>query len=495
MALDDKDLVSIQEVRNLARKSHSAQKKLAEMNEDQIDKILKNMVYVAEENAVVLAEMAVRETGFGNVKDKTTKNRFASSIVYDSIRNMQTIGVIHEDPIKKTIEIAEPMGVLMGIIPSTNPTSTAIFKSIIAIKSRNTIVLSPHPSALECTLAAANLMHKAAVEAGAPEGCISCISKPSMEATNALMRLPETALIIATGGSAMVKSSYSVGKPALGVGPGNVPTYIEKTANVPDAVRKIIASKTFDNGTICASEQSVIVEKCNYDFVVEEFRRQGGYFMTSEETSIVSKALFTGPGHAMNGKLVGRTPEVIAKTTGISIPKNTVVLLGEQHGVGKEWPLSYEKLTTVLGFYVVDDWKEACDLCIQLINNGGVGHSLSIHTEDRDMVMKFSAKPVFRILVNSPSSQGGIGATTGLAPSLTLGSGTWGGSSTSDNVTPLHLINIKRIAYGIIEPVQVLNNSNTVTRLYPDEIDSALISEIVAQVVKSIEERGRMNGG
>lgn len=487
MTLTDKDLVSVQEVRNLARRSKAAQQKLAEMDAGSIERILQNMVRVAEENAVLLAEMAVRETGFGKVADKTFKNRFASTGVYDAIRNMKTIGIIREDPVQKTIEIAEPVGVLMGIIPSTNPTSTAIFKALIAIKTRNAIVLSPHPSALACTLKAAELMHGAAVAAGAPADCITCIAKPSMEATNELMRLPETAMIIATGGAAMVKASYSVGKPALGVGPGNVPAYIEKTADIPNAVRKIIASKTFDNGTICASEQAVIVERANRDQIMAEFRRQGGYFMTAEETAKVSQALFTGSGHAMNAQLVGRSPQVIAEKTGISIPLGTTVLLGEQQGVGKDWPLSYEKLTTVLGFYTVEDWHEACELCIGLINNGGVGHSLSLHTEDRDMVMKFSAKPVFRILVNSPSSQGGVGATTGLAPSFTLGSGTWGGSSTSDNVTPLHLINIKRIAYGIREPGEVLQEA---TNPAEKGLSSDLVAEIVSRVVRSLEAKG-----
>ncbi len=490
MTLADKDLVSIQEVRDLARKSKIAQQKLAEMDAPQIERILLNMVRAGEENAVMLAEMAVKETGFGKVADKTFKNRFASSGVYSYIKDMKTIGIIREDPVQKLIEIAEPVGVLMGIIPSTNPTSTAIFKALIAIKSRNTIVLSPHPSALACTLKAAQLMHDAAVAAGAPVDCISCISKPSMEATSELMRLPETAMIIATGGSAMVKASYSVGKPALGVGPGNVPTFIEKTADIPNAVRKIISSKTFDYGTICASEQAIIVERSIRDKVMAEFRRQGGYFMTPLETDKVSKALFTGAGHAMNAKLVGRSPEVIAEATGITVPPGTTVLLGEQQGVGKEWPLSYEKLTTVLGFYTVENWQEACDLCISLIKNGGVGHSLSIHTEDRDMVLKFAAKPVFRILVNSPSSQGGVGATTGLAPSFTLGSGTWGGSSTSDNVTPLHLINTKRIAYGILEPEEVLGEAPGVPAPSPAGINAVLLAEIVSRVVKSLEAKG-----
>lgn len=482
----DFDLQSIQETRNLAQKGKSAQEKLAKFNDVQINKIISNMVKAAEENALSLAEMAVLETGFGKVQDKVIKNLHASTELNKSIKDMKTIGVINEDKEKKTMEIAEPVGLLMGIIPSTNPTSTTIFKSIIAVKSRNGIVISPHPSALSCTLKATNLMHDAAVAAGAPEGIISCISKPSMKATNELMKCNEINMIIATGGSAMVKAAYSAGKPALGVGPGNVPAFIEKTADITKAVGNIIASKTFDNGTICASEQSVIVEECKREEVIAEFKRRGGYFMTQEETDKVAANLFVN-GHAMNAKMVGKSAQVIAKTAGITIPEGTKVLLGEQTGVGPVYPLSYEKLTTVLAFYTVKDWEEACQLSLKLIYNGGVGHSFSIHTNDTDMVMKFAEKPVFRILVNTGSSQGGVGVSTGLSPSFTLGSGTWGGSATSDNVTPMHLINIKRIAYGLKDCVEQVpypaddelekdrNNSQLLT----------IVDELVALLKKS----------
>lgn len=444
----DYDLESIQEARTLARKGKKAQQELAHYTADQIDRIIKKMVSVAEENAVILAKMAVEETGFGKVEDKIFKNHHASTELYAFIKDMKTVGVIKDDPDSKMIEIAEPMGLLMGIIPSTNPTSTVIYKSIISLKSRNGIVISPHPSALKATLKAAQLMNDAAVAAGAPENIVSCISKPSMQATNELMRSEEIALIIATGGAAMVKAAYSVGKPALGVGPGNVPSYIEKTADVKKAVADIIASKTFDNGTICASEQAVIVEEAMEAEIISEFQRQGGYFMTEEETAKVAQKLFV-KGHAMNARLVGRSPQVIAEAAGISIPDGTKVLLGRQTGVGEGYPLSYEKLTTVLGFYTVKNWEEACEISIALLNNGGVGHSFAIHTQDKELLMKFAEKPVFRILVNTGSTQGGVGASTAIAPAFTLGCGTWGGSATSDNVTPEHLINIKRIACGI----------------------------------------------
>ena len=325
----DNDLCSIQEARDLARLGKAATDIIADYTEEQINKIICNMVRVAEENAACLAQMAVEETGFGKVEDKTFKNHLASGVLYDSIKDMKTIGVINEDNVNKIIEVAEPVGLVMGIVPSTNPTSTTIFKSIIAIKSRNAIVFSPHPSAAKCTIKAAQLMHDAAVEAGAPKNIVGCITKPSLGATNELMKSKEVSLIIATGGPAMVKAAYSAGKPALGVGAGNSPAYIERTANVQQAVRNIMASKTFDNGTICASEQSIICEECNHDLVVEEFKKQGAYFMTDEETEKVCRLLFKN-GHAMNAKFVGTSPQVIANAAGISIPQGTKVLIGEQ---------------------------------------------------------------------------------------------------------------------------------------------------------------------
>jgi len=372
----DKDLRSIQEARDLARLGKVAANKIADYTEEQIDKILRNMVRVAEENAVCLAQMAVEETGFGKVEDKTFKNHLAATILYESIKDMKTIDIIREDEVNKIIEIAEPVGLVMGIVPSTNPTSTAIFKAMISIKSRNAIVFSPHPSAAKCTIKAAQLMHDAAVEAGAPENVITCVTSPSIGATNELMKSKEVAIIIATGGPGMVKAAYSAGKPALGVGAGNSPAYIEKTANIEQAVRNIMASKTFDNGTICASEQSIICEECNEAAVIQEFKKHGGYFMTKEETDKVCKLLFKN-GHAMNAKFVGRSPQVIASAAGIEIPQGTKVLIGRQNGVGEGNPLSFEKLTTVLGFYTVKDCYQACDLSIELLQNG-IGHTMSI---------------------------------------------------------------------------------------------------------------------
>ena len=487
------DLQTVQEARNLARQAQKAEDVFCKFTNEQVDRILQNMVRVAEENAAKLARMAVEETGFGKVEDKIIKNQVASRDVYNYIKDMKTIGVIHEDTVNRITEIGEPVGVVLGIIPSTNPTSTVIYNAMIALKARNTIVFSPHPAALKCTVEAARLMAEAAETAGAPLGTISTITHPSMGATNELMHSEEVKMIIATGGSAMVKAAYSCGKPALGVGPGNGPSYIERTADVKKSVEDIMLSKTFDYGTICASEQSIVVEECNRTQVVEEFKRQGGYFMTKEETDKVCQLLFKN-GHAMNAKFVGRSPQVIADAAGITIPAGTRVLIGEQDGVGNGYPLSYEKLTSVLGFYTVRDWQDACDLCIRLLKNCGLGHTMSIHTEDPEIVRRFYEKPVFRIIVNTPATQGGTGISTGLAPAFTLGCGTWGGSATADNVTPLHLMNIKRVAYGIREvkpsvPYTGQTTSCGTTAAATGSDDDQLIS-VVNEVLQLLKQKG-----
>ena len=460
----DLDLRSIQEARDLARQGAAAAKQMAGYTSEQIDRILKSMVEAAREHAACLGRMAVEETGFGKALDKAYKNHAASVLLYEDIRDMKTVGIISEDPEKKILEVAAPAGLIMGIVPSTNPTSTVIYKSMIAIKAGNAIVFSPHPSAAKCTLKAAEVMREAAIKAGAPEGVIGCVSMPTMAATNELMHCKEVALIIATGGPGMVKAAYSAGKPAIGVGAGNSPAYIERSADVKAAVEAIMASKTFDNGTICASEQSIICETCNRQQVVDELKRQGAYFMTREETEKVCRLLFKN-GHAMNAKFVGRTPDVIAQAAGISIPMGTRVLIGEQDGVGEGYPLSYEKLTTVLAFYTVEDWKQACELSIQLLQNG-IGHTMSLHTQNEDIVRKFAVKPASRILVNTGGSMGGTGISTGLNVAFTLGCGTCGGSSVSENVSPLNLINVKKVAYGLKNCATLMQDDKSFC--YPD---------------------------
>lgn len=463
----DVDLCSIQEARDLVRNGKQAANIIATFSDEQIDAILKNIVKAVGANAYYLADMAVEETGFGKVRDKAYKNYAASYLLYDEIKDMQTSGILDFDEQHKVFNVAEPMGLLLGITPSTNPTSTIIFKSLIAIKSRNAIVFAPHPSAKRCSYAAVEIMRKAAVEAGAPQHIVGAIANPSLAATHELMNAKEVAMIIATGGPGMVKAAYSCGKPAIGVGAGNSPAYIERTANVEKAIRTIFASKTFDHGTICASEQSIICEEVNKDAVVRELVKQGGYMMSREETDKVCDLLFRGNTHgcnpAMNPKFVGRPALEIAEAAGISVPKTTKVLVGPQAGVGQGSPLSFEKLTTVLGFYVVKNWEEACALSIRLLQNG-IGHTMSMHTEDPDMILRFSSKPASRILINTGGSQGGTGISTGLPVSFTLGCGTGGGSSMSENLSPRHLVNVKTVAYGIKE----------VTSLFEDEVFQSL---------------------
>ncbi|MDR3164329.1 MAG: acetaldehyde dehydrogenase (acetylating) [Synergistaceae bacterium] len=451
MELTDRDLISIQEVRNLIAAAVSAQKRLALMSQDEIDLICEAMAKAGEENAERLAVMASEETGFGRPADKTIKNIFGSRAVYESVRDVKTVGVIGEDKKRRVVEVAVPMGVIAGLVPSTNPTSTVFFKSIIAIKSANAIIFSPHPGAKKCIAEAARVMADAAEKAGCPAGAVASIKTLTMQATEELMRHKCVSLILATGGAAMVRAAYSSGNPAIGVGPGNSPAFIERTADIPLSVKRIIDSKTFDNGTICASEQSVVTEECIRERVIEEFKRQGGYFLNDTEKSAVSSVLMRNSG-TMNPAIVGKSPQYIAKLARISVPDDVKVLLGFETEVGEGAPFSREKLCPVLAFYTERDWENACELCIRILNNEGAGHTLVIHSNNESVIREFALKkPVSRLLVNTPSALGGVGATTNLLPSLTLGCGAVGGSSSSDNIGPLNLINKRRLAYGVKE--------------------------------------------
>lgn len=490
----DRDLASLQEARNLVRAARKAQEIIKNFSQDQVDRIIDVMREAGEENSARLAMMAVSETGMGKYEDKCLKNFFASHYVFESIKTMKTVGIIREDNERKIWEIAEPVGVIAGIVPTTNPTSTVIYKAMIALKSRNAIVFSPHPSAVRCTLEAAKLMNQAAVSAGAPDGVISCLSIVTMGATNELMKHPETALILATGGSGLVKAAYSSGKPALGVGPGNVPAFVERSANLAKAAEHIIIGKTFDNGTICASEQAIVAEECIADELVLHLKRNGAYFLEPDEVQKVTKLVMLAQG-GMNPKVVGKDAKFIAQNAGINVPEKTTCLVAPLQSVGPQQPLSYEKLTTVIGFYRVRDWHEGCERCIELLQAGGIGHSLVIHSENEEIIREFGLKkPIFRILVNTPASLGGVGGTTGLAPSFTLGCGTWGGSSISENVTPLHLINIKRVAWPVRTPEQlalpqhmVATQSVTPEVTSPgSEINPEMIREIIEQVLRQI---------
>lgn len=477
----DNDLRIIQEARILARKAKEVQEILATYSEEQINKILASISEAVMENAQWLAKMAVEETKYGVVEHKVIKNIFASRDVYEYIKDLKTTGIIKEDPVNKVIEAAVPVGVILGIIPTTNPTSTLIHNSLCAIKAGNTIVFSPHPAAIKCSNATTQIINEAAVKAGAPDGIVSCLSNVSMQAVNELMHHDAIALIVATGGSAMVKAAYSAGKPALGVGPGNVPAFIERSANIKQAVKDIITSKTFDNGMICASEQAIIVDEPIQDEVINELKSQGCYFMNKEEVNKVSRVVMTPKG-GMNPALVGKLPRYIAKKAGIEIPQGTKMLIAPLEGYGPEYPLSYEKLTTVLGFYVAKDWQEGCALSIELLKLGGIGHSFAIHSQNDEIIREFIQKPVFRILVNTPSALGGIGFSTGLAPSMTLGCGTWGGSSLSENLTPLNLINIKKLSYGIKDIDLDVKEETCPGKYNLDEI-----TEIVKKVLDNIQ--------
>ena len=450
----DKDLASIQEARDLVKKAKAAQTVLAEMDQQQVDRIVAAMAHAAENAARKLAQMAVADTGFGKEEDKVVKNLFAACTVYRSIKDKKTIGIINEDTAKKMLEVAIPVGVVAGLVPSTNPTSTTIFKALISVKAGNALIVSPHPSALNCIGETVRILNSAAIEAGGPDGLVTMMTLPTLGGTAELMK--RSNMIIATGGSAMVKAAYSSGTPALGVGPGNVPAYIERTADIPNAVRRIIASKTFDNGTICASEQSVVTEECIRDEVIAQFRRQGGYFVSGEEQKKL-EAIMKRPGaDTVNPRIVGKSALEIAAMAGIQVPQDTKVILCHQDGVGKDYPFSIEKLSPLLAFYTEPDWQHACERCLELLRFGGIGHSLSIHTSNPELVRTFvMKKPVSRLLVNTGSTQGGIGATTGINPSFTLGCGAVGGSATSDNVTVHHLYQIRRAAYGLIEPEDV----------------------------------------
>lgn len=445
--INNQDLWSIQEARTLLQAAGQAKEILAGFDQQQTDRIVAAMAQAGYENAKRLAEMAVTETGFGVVADKILKNQFATKNVYEFIRDLKTVGMIHEDPVRRVMEIAEPMGVVVGLIPTTNPTSTVFYKALIALKSRNAIIFSPHPRAVKCTLEAARVMEEAAVAAGTPRGVVSCLTLATKEAADELMHHWQTAVILATGGSAMVKAAYSAGKPAYGVGPGNVPAFIERSADITKAVSDILSSKTFDNGTICASEQAIVVESAVADLVMTELKRQRGYFIPDSEIPRLEATVIL-PNGGVNPKVVGQGPQFIAGLAGIVIPEQTRVLIATLSGVGKNHPLSAEKLCPVLAFYIEPDWQKACERCFELLQYGGIGHSLVIHSQNHQIIQEFAMKkPVFRILVNTPSSQGAIGLTTGLTPALTLGCGTWGGSITADNVGPLHLINRKRLAY------------------------------------------------
>ncbi len=445
----DKDLTSIAEAQTLARRAKLAQVTLAEFSQDQIDRIVEAMATAVAPHAEALARLAVEETTFGVVADKIQKNLFASQRVFEFIKPMKTVGVINRIEDRKIIEIAEPFGVVAAIIPSTNPTSTAIYKILIAIKARCAVVMTPHPSAARCITRTADIMNEAGRRAGLPDGAIGWMTTVTLEGTQELMKAREVAVILATGGMGLVRAAYSAGKPAYGVGPGNAPCYIESSADVRKAASDILTGKSFDNGVLCSSPNSVVVDEAVEAEAKRQFKNLGGYFLSPAEAETLAKQLVT-PQRLPNPAFVGKSALDIAEKCGIAAPAGTRALIAELTGVGRDFPLSIEKLCPVLSYYVVKDWREGCERCKQILKYGGMGHTMSIHSQNDAVILEFGLhKPAYRICVNTPTTHGSIGLTTGLDPAMTLGCGGFGGNITSDNISPKHLLNIKRVAYEL----------------------------------------------
>ncbi len=453
MILADADLRSIQEARDLVRRSRKAWQTFKSFDQARVDRICEAMARAGSQASEKLARLAVEESGFGSVAGKYQKNKFCTDMLWQSLKDLKTVGVISRDDARRYYQVAEPYGVVLGIVPITNPTSTAMFKILISVKARNSIVISPHPRGVRCIGEATRILAEAARQEGAPDDLILCMSAPTLEGTHEAMRARETALILATGGPDLVRAAYSMGKPAYGVGPGNAPAYIERTADIHHAVRAIVGSQTFDNSTICASEQSVVIDKPIYAAVREEFTRNSAHWCTPEERAKLSAIVVRG--RRVNADIVGLYPHQIAKMAGFSVPETTTVLLTEETGVGWDHPLSVEKLSPILSVYCEDGWEAGCERCIEILNFGGRGHTLSIHSRDEEIIWRFVMdKPTHRILINAPSAQGAVGFGTGLVPSMTLGCGAFGGNITSDNISAHNLVLVKHVGYvyeGFVE--------------------------------------------
>ncbi|MBI5296677.1 MAG: aldehyde dehydrogenase family protein [Chloroflexi bacterium] len=444
----DNDLLSIQEARTLATQARDAQRKFLHASQAEVNRICEAMAQAAADASQTLARMAAEETGYGVPEHKVLKNLLSSKMLWEEMKDIPTVGVIRNNPQKGTYDIAWPMGVIAALTPSTNPTSTTMFKVLIAVKARNGIVVAPHPFAARCSAETVRIMTEAGERAGMPKGLISCMTRITLQGTQELMKHKYVALILATGGSDMVRAAHSVGKPAYGVGPGNVPVYVDRSADIQRAAKYIVASKAFDHSVICATEQSVVADAPIARQLEELMKAEGAYFADESLSKVLAKNLFVG--HLPNPKSVGKSPQQLAQMYGFSVPDWARIIVCKLRAVGAEDPLSGEKLTTVLGWYEVNGWEEGCERSLELINYGGRGHSLVIHATDNNVIMQFGLeKPVFRILVNTWGTLGATGFTTGVMPSMTLGSGGVGGAITGDNISVHHLYNIKRLAYEI----------------------------------------------
>lgn len=442
----DNDLLSIQEARSLATQARDAQRQFLHATQAEVDRICAAMAQAAADASVQLGKMASEETGYGVPEHKTLKNLLSSQLLWEAIKDIPTVGVIRSDPVKKTYDIAWPMGVVAALTPSTNPTSTTMFKILIAVKAKNGIVVAPHPFAAKCCVETARIMAEAGERAGMPKGLVNCMSRISLPGTQELMKHKYVALILATGGSDMVRAAHSVGKPAYGVGPGNVPVYVDRSADIQRAAKYIVASKAFDHSVICATEQAAVADRPIASQLEQLMKAEGAYFVDDNIKQILAKNLFVG--HLPNPKSVGKSPQQLAQQYGFSVPDWARILVVRLNSVGRDEPLSGEKLTTVLGWYEADGWEAGCERSIELINYGGRGHSLVIHSRDENVIMQFGLeKPVFRIVVNTMGTLGTTGFTTGVMPSMTLGSGGVGGAITGDNITVHHMYNVKKLAY------------------------------------------------
>ena len=464
-----------QEARDLAKAAEAAQKQLAQLPQEKLDAIVEAVAKAFYTAALELAELAVRETDFGNVEDKITKNQFASRTVCDAVRGMKTVGVLSGSSGEKLWQIGVPVGMIAAIVPSTNPTSTVCYKALIALKAGCSIVFSPHPKAINCTMRAAQIVAQAAEAAGAPKGSVACLSIPSLDGCRELMSAPETRLILATGGPAMVRAAYSSGKPAIGVGAGNGPAYIHHSADVRKALECIVRSKSFDYGTVCASEQSIIVEKNMEQQVRKTATELGYYFMDTEQAGKLAKLLFK-PNGTLNPAIVGKPALQLAQMAGFGVPGDTKVLVAREQEAGPTRPYSMEKLCPVLAFFVMDSEDAVLEKAIEVLTHEGSGHTFAMHATDEAVVKKFALQiPVSRFLVNTPAALGGIGATTKLFPALTLGCGAVGGSSSSNNISPMDLINIRRVAWDSREET------------LPAQEDS-LVEILTAKILESLGE-------
>ena len=432
---------------DLVEDAYAAWQKYRAFSQSQVDSIVESVAAAARANAQRLAELAVQETGYGNAKDKLAKNLLAADVLPRAMRGLKTIGILREIPDRKLMEIAVPMGVVAAILPTTNPTSTAIYKTLISLKAGNAIVISPHPRAKICSCETAAVLQQAALQAGAPQGLIQCIGDSTIEATNALMKHPRTSVILSTGGPGIVRAAYSSGKPAFGVGPGNVPVLLDKSASVEDAVSKVVTGKSFDFGTLCSSEQTIVAEHALRDGILAALKARKAFLCDGPQTEALAKLLFT-PHFTVNPECVGQSPTKIAKMAGFQVPPDASILVVEIAGIGKQHPLSAEKLSPVLSLYFVADFPAALDASEAILRFGGLGHTAVIHATDDARIREFALRmPAFRILVNTPAPQGSVGISTGLFPAMTLGCGAAAGNITGDNIGPLHLINIKRLAY------------------------------------------------